>query len=818
MRSFLSRYNSSQPGQASPQQPGQPQDMGWRALAVNIGSTVKRAAKSAYEGGYERMVTIRDSETIKQWRERRNEEVKGVEKITLFPGYAVKRLHDSPSRQNEFSIDVFVDGYTSSLRPPELATRSQKAFMRLAKGFAALPKLPVTEVAGGTLVPDVDDARSVRSARDDDLDNSDTEDMPELSGHLPPRPDQMDDRLEEAALAHDPRAMNTQPGTLNARPQEVPFPPATPVLPLENLSHAELAILHANLDARLQPFWSSILPNRTVRISVFVSEHQTPNERPSATPNSDSDELKPVPLAVAEVQTNPQGYFSQRFNIPFDDICTHPPALDIAFGDPLVEHYLVVQADLLPADPLGLIRPPSNPSDSPNDVRPPSPAISVHSTRSERGPQPERYLDLPTSTSASFSAPSTPPYPYQQPSASASQTSIRPPPSVQMRIPITSAKVRLISDIDDTVKRTEVLQGVKAIYRNVFVKGLSDLILPGMADWYSAMARRGVRFHYVSNSPFELLPVLQEFFSIAGLPHGSVRLRYYGGRSMLGGLWSGAGDRKRGGIIEVLDAFADSQFILVGDTGEQDLELYAAIARERPEQILALFLRDVSTTGLPVDVPDPIRDIERLEQSSPTTNYFSPNPPTASRSSTLTPRVRDIPPPPVRNMSARPGSMDSSSTAYGSAQVPYRPRTPSRKSTLSSEGVPPPSSSTTRPTFSNAYTSEPQEVRTPSPQAVQTRAPPIEARTPSQRLPGAYGSGRPPTTHRSSTSMSSASYAQDSAYDIEERRRNELRARVEAARQLTPAHILLKIFREPQDCGDVFKLLDELGLKEKPGQ
>ncbi|KAG8904743.1 hypothetical protein FRC00_013808 [Tulasnella sp. 408] len=458
----------------------------------------------------------------------------------------------------------------------------------------------------------------------------------------------MDERLEEAVLAHDPRAMNTQPGSLNARPQDVPSPPATPVLPLENLSHAELAILHANLDARLQPFWSSILPNRTVRISIFVSEHQSPAEGRSATPNSESDDLKPLPLAVAEVQTNPQGYFSQHFNIPFDDICTHPPALDIAFGDPLVEHYLVVQADLLPAEPLGLVRPPSNPSDSPNDARPPSPAISIHSTRSERTPQPERYLELPTATSASFSAPSTPPYPYQQPYASVSQTSIRPPPSVQTKIPITSAKVRLISDIDDTIKRTEVLLGVKAIYRNVFVKGLSDLIVPGMADWYSAMARRGVHFHYVSNSPFELLPVLLDFFSAAGLPQGSIRLRYYGGRSMLGGLWSGAGDKKRGSIIEVLDAFADSQFVLVGDTGEQDLELYATIARERPEQILALFLRDVSTTGPPVDVPDPLRDIERLEQSPNTTsNYFSLNSAPTSRSSTLlTQRVRDIPPPP----------------------------------------------------------------------------------------------------------------------------------------------------------------------------
>ncbi|KAG8974918.1 hypothetical protein FRC05_006595 [Tulasnella sp. 425] len=808
MRSFLSRYNSSQPGQpASAQQSGQPQDMGWRSLAVGLGSTVKRAAKSAYEGGYERIVTIRDSETIKGWRERRNEEVKGLEKVTLFPGYATKRFHGNPTRQNEFAIDIFVDGYASSLRPPELASRSQKAFMRLAKGFAALPKLPVSDhVAGGAMVPDVDDAQSVRSLKDDESYNSDAEDIPELSGHLPPRPDQMDDRLEEAVLAHDPRAMNTHPGSLNARAQDIPSPQQS----LENIGHAELAILHANLDARLQPFWSSILPNRTVRISIFVSEHQTPNEQQSTTRNSDSDDLKPVPLAVAEVQTNPQGYFSQRFNIPFDEICTYPLALPIAFGDPYVEHYLVIQADLLPVESPALVRPPSYPL----DARPPSPAVSVRSTRSDRMPQPERLLELPSSTSASFSAPATPPHPYQQPSASVSQTSIRPPPSVQLRIPITSARVRLISDIDDTIKRTDVLLGVKAIYRNVFVKGLSDLIVPGMADWYSAMAGRGVRFHYVSNSPFELLPVLQEFFEIAGIPHGSVRLRYYGGRSMLGGLWSGAGERKRTGIVEVLDIFADSQFILVGDTGEQDLELYAAIARERPEQILGLFLRDVSTTGPPVDVPDPIRDIERLEQSSEhEAAYFSPTTPTPSRPPTLPHRVRDIPPPPVRNMSARPGSMDSSSTAYGSAQVPYRPRTPSRKSTANHEGVPSPSPSpVTRPVLSSAYTSEPQEARTPSPYAVQTRTSPTDPRTPSQRLPGAYGQTRPTPTHRSSTSMSSA---QD-AYDIEEKRRNDLRVRVETARQLTPAHIILKIFREPAECDEVFKLLDSLGLKEKP--
>ena len=36
---------------------------------------------------------------------------------------------------DEFQIELFIDGYGSSLRPPQFATRSQKAFMRIAKGL-----------------------------------------------------------------------------------------------------------------------------------------------------------------------------------------------------------------------------------------------------------------------------------------------------------------------------------------------------------------------------------------------------------------------------------------------------------------------------------------------------------------------------------------------------------------------------------------------------------------------------------------------------------------------------------------------------------
>ncbi len=78
-----------------------------------------------------------------------------------------------------------------------------------------------------------------------------------------------------------------------------------------------------------------------------------------------------------------------------------------------------------------------------------------------------------------------------------------------------------------------------------------------------------------SNGPFELLPILGDFLTIARLPPGSIKLRSYAGRSLFSGLLSAPAARKRAAIQDVLDAFPHSRFILVGDTGEQDMELYA---------------------------------------------------------------------------------------------------------------------------------------------------------------------------------------------------------------------------------------------------
>ena len=119
------------------------------------------------------------------------------------------------------------------------------------------------------------------------------------------------------------------------------------------------------------------------------------------------------------------------------------------------------------------------------------------------------------------------------------------------------APIRVISDIDDTIKATHVLGGIKAVFRNVFTRPHEELTVEGMRDWYQEMHEKGACFHFVSNSPYELFGVLREYLKVAGYPPGSIRLKEYGGgSSLLGGLWEPAGQRKRNGVEEVLRVHA----------------------------------------------------------------------------------------------------------------------------------------------------------------------------------------------------------------------------------------------------------------------
>ena len=154
--------------------------------------------------------------------------------------------------------------------------------------------------------------------------------------------------------------------------------------------------------------------------------------------------------------------------------------------------------------------------------------------------------------------------------------------------------VNVISDIDDTIKHTAISAGSKEIFRNVFIRDVSELSIEGVPGWYSKMAKLGCEFHYVSNSPWQLFPVLETFFKHAGLPPGSFHLKAYSG--MLQGIFEPVAERKKATLDKLMRDFPDRRFILVGDSGEADLEVYRDTVKEYPGRVLGVFIRDVTTS------------------------------------------------------------------------------------------------------------------------------------------------------------------------------------------------------------------------------
>lgn len=154
--------------------------------------------------------------------------------------------------------------------------------------------------------------------------------------------------------------------------------------------------------------------------------------------------------------------------------------------------------------------------------------------------------------------------------------------------------ISVVSDIDDTIKDTQVLAGAKTVLRNTFFKAARPV--DGMANTYKSLYDQGLDFHYVSNSPFQLVSMLKDFLHENNFPLGSFHLRMSG--NPFSRLTETPGQAKRESVLQILKDFPERKFIFIGDSGEIDLEIYARIAREHPGRVIKIFIRDVTTAHM----------------------------------------------------------------------------------------------------------------------------------------------------------------------------------------------------------------------------
>ncbi|KAI8873303.1 hypothetical protein GQ42DRAFT_152863 [Ramicandelaber brevisporus] len=150
--------------------------------------------------------------------------------------------------------------------------------------------------------------------------------------------------------------------------------------------------------------------------------------------------------------------------------------------------------------------------------------------------------------------------------------------------------ISVITDIDDTIKITGIADG-KIIAAQKSMTALQEAVA-GMANryikWYE---EDSAAFHYVSAGHRGLYTaLLADFLRDNGFPPGSVHLQE-------GSVINGAmGERSKGYKIQVitriLEDFPQRHFILVGDNGQKDMEVYEEIYRKYPHQVKKILIRD----------------------------------------------------------------------------------------------------------------------------------------------------------------------------------------------------------------------------------
>ena len=150
----------------------------------------------------------------------------------------------------------------------------------------------------------------------------------------------------------------------------------------------------------------------------------------------------------------------------------------------------------------------------------------------------------------------------------------------------------VISDIDDTVKVSDVTER-RALLENTFL--LDFAAVPGMANLYSEWEQKGFSFHFVSSSPWQLYAPLQEFLDQSGFPHAELKLKAVRFRDRtLFDLFKTGIETKPALIESILARYPERRFVFVGDSGEEDPEVYAALLRKYPDRILKIFIRNVT--------------------------------------------------------------------------------------------------------------------------------------------------------------------------------------------------------------------------------
>jgi len=176
----------------------------------------------------------------------------------------------------------------------------------------------------------------------------------------------------------------------------------------------------------------------------------------------------------------------------------------------------------------------------------------------------------------------------------------------------------VISDIDDTILKTDVtsLLKLKMLYLTFLKNASSRKAFREVGAFYQALElgpkeKSANPFFYVSNSPWNLYDLLEDFLIINDLPKGPILLRDFGIPYQSSPV--GYKGHKFEHAARILRTYPHLPFVFIGDSGENDADIYLELSRAFPGQVRAIYIRDVRHLKRSQRVAQLIREVADVD-------------------------------------------------------------------------------------------------------------------------------------------------------------------------------------------------------------
>jgi len=175
----------------------------------------------------------------------------------------------------------------------------------------------------------------------------------------------------------------------------------------------------------------------------------------------------------------------------------------------------------------------------------------------------------------------------------------QPTATAQIVVPPPDAQFGIISDLDDTVIQTGATNILRMVQATLLGNARTRAPFPGVAAFYAALQQgaTGTSFNpifYVSSSPWNLYDVIEQFLALQRIPMGPTLLRDWG--MSLERIPFGHAAHKISSIRHILEMYPHMRFVLIGDSGQEDPQIYREVVREYPGRILAAYIREIALT------------------------------------------------------------------------------------------------------------------------------------------------------------------------------------------------------------------------------